>query len=136
MTDAELVAKKLALIETSLRELRTLSRPDALATDVREERFVEHTLLIAIQAALDAASHIVAAERLGEPGTYRELFSLLQRGGFIHAELAAELEKMAGFRNVLVHGYDDVELSIVRDILENRLSDLERFVDLIRGRVT
>ena len=43
---------------------------------------------------------------------------------------------MAGFRNVLVHGYDDVELPIVRDILENRLGDLERFVELIRGRLT
>jgi len=60
----------------------------------------------------------------------------LERGGYISAELAAELEKMAGFRNVLVHGYDDVELPIVRDILENRLGDLERFVELIRGRLT
>jgi uncharacterized protein YutE (UPF0331/DUF86 family) len=34
---------------------------------VRERRFVEHTIQIAIQAALDVASHIISDERLGEP---------------------------------------------------------------------
>ena len=33
--------KKLARIETCVRELRTLARPEAIATDVRERRFVE-----------------------------------------------------------------------------------------------
>ena len=39
---------------------------------------------------------------------------------------------MAGFRNVLVQGYDSVDLAVVRDILEHRLGDLLRFVDVIR----
>jgi hypothetical protein len=43
MTDPELVAKKLAFIETCVRELQTLARPDRIADDLREERFVEHT---------------------------------------------------------------------------------------------
>lgn len=81
MTDPDLVAKKLALIETSVKELRTLARPKVIATDVRERRFVEHTLQIAIQAAIDVASHIVADERLGEPETNRQLFGLLAGAG-------------------------------------------------------
>lgn len=43
MTDAALVAKKLAQVETCLSDLRRLARPDALETDIRERRFVEHT---------------------------------------------------------------------------------------------
>src|SRR2546427_12952193 len=58
VTDEPLIAKKLAMIETCVEDLQRLSRPDALAKDVREARFVERTLQIAIQAALDAASHI------------------------------------------------------------------------------
>ena len=42
---------------------------------------------------------------------------------------------MAGFRNVLVHGYVDVNLDVVRDIVERRLVDLERFVVAIRARL-
>lgn len=135
MTDPELIAKKLALIETCVRELRTMARLETLAEDIREQRFVERTLQIAIQAALDAASHIVADERLGEPSTYRQLFELLEKADYISLELSTELEKMAGFRNVLVHGYDSVDLAIVKDIVENRLDDLEQFAKLIRDRL-
>ena len=44
MTDPGLVAKKLAFIETCVRELRTLARPERIADDLREERFVENHL--------------------------------------------------------------------------------------------
>ena len=47
MTDPDLVAKKLAVIETSVRELRTLARPEEVTRDVKEQRFVEHTLQVA-----------------------------------------------------------------------------------------
>ena len=134
MTDPELVAKKLALIETCVRELRTLARPEAIRSDVREERFVEHTLQIAIQAALDAASHLVSDERLGEPETNRELFDLLARAGRVRADLASRLRNMAGFRNVIVHGYQDVDLGVVEDVLRHHLDDLLEFVAAIRGR--
>ena len=76
MTDLDLVAKNLAFIETWVRELRDLGRPDKLEEDVHEGRFVAHTLQIAIYAAMDVASHIVSDERLGEPRTNRELFDL------------------------------------------------------------
>jgi uncharacterized protein YutE (UPF0331/DUF86 family) len=133
VTDPELVAKKLALIETCVRELQSLARPDVIRTDVREERFVEHTLQIAIQAALDVASHIVSDERLGEPETNRALFDLLARAGKLPAGLAATLRDMAGFRNVIVHGYQDVDLAVVEDVLRNHLGDLLAFVTAVRA---
>ena len=67
MTDPELVAKKLSRLETYLVELRRLGRPDRIRDDIRERRFIEHTLQQAIQTAIDVASHIVSDERLGEP---------------------------------------------------------------------
>ena len=135
VTDADLVAKKLAAIETWVTELRRLSRPEEIARDVREERFVEHTLQIAIQAALDVASHIASDERLGEPRTHRQLFELLSRAGWLDEGLAASLRDMAGFRNILVHGYAEVDTRIVRDMVEHRLGDLLAFVAAIRARI-
>ncbi len=135
MTDAPLIAKKLAAIETCVRELRQLARPDILESDVREARFVEHTLQIAIQAALDVASHIVSEQRLGEPATHKQLFDLLAAHGWVAAEAVPVLRDMAGFRNVLVHGYDEVDLTIVRDVLESHLGDLVDFVAAVRARM-
>ena len=105
MTDSDLVAQKLAEVETYLHELRTLARLDRLLTDLKEQRFVCHTLQLAVQAVLDVASHIVSDERLGEPANLRELFVLLARGGWIEREQVPSLQKMAGFRNLLVHEY-------------------------------
>ena len=134
MTDPELIAKKLAYIETCVQELRTLARPEAIRHDVRERRFVEHTLQIAIQAALDVASHIVSDERLGEPETNRALFDLLAASGRLPAPMARTLGDMASFRNVVVHGYQAVDLGVVEDVLKNHLDDLLAFVATIRRR--
>lgn len=136
MTDAELVAKKLAEIESRVQELRSLADLDRLRSDLKEERFVTHTLQLAVQAALDVASHIVADERLGEPQTNQDLFSLLERHGWIEPGLAERLRDMARFRNLLVHGYAGVDLDFVADIVRNDLADLDQFAAAIRGRMT
>jgi uncharacterized protein YutE (UPF0331/DUF86 family) len=43
---------------------------------------------------------------------------------------------MAGFRNVLVHGYAAVDPAIVVDIVAHRLDDFTAFVTAIRRMVT
>jgi uncharacterized protein YutE (UPF0331/DUF86 family) len=136
MTDAELIAKKLAFIETCVRELRELARPELIEQDLREERFVAHTLQLAIQAALDVASHIVSDERLGEPSTNRQLFESLVTNRWVPQTLAQPLAQMAGFRNVLVHGYEDVDKAVVRDVVERHLGDLLAYVAAIRAKTT
>lgn len=135
MTDAGLVAKKLALIETYLAELKRLARPELVESDVRERRFVEHTLQIAIQACQDVASHIVSDDRLGEPATNQELFAILAREGWIDATSSDALRRAIGFRNILVHGYAVVEPHLVRDVLENHTGDLLAFVVAIRKKL-
>ena len=135
MTDPGLLAKKLAFIETCVAELRRLARPEMIDTDIREERFVEHTLQVAIQAAQDVASHIVSDERLGEPRTNRELFDLLVRAGWLTEQEAVPLGNMVGFRNILVYGYGDLDLSVVQDILENHLEDLLHFAAIVGARL-
>ncbi len=135
MTDANLVAKLLGKLESYVRELRSLARPELIRTDVREERFVEHTLQLAIQAALDVASHIVSDDRLGEPSTNSQLFEILVRHGWIPEELSDTLRQLVGFRNILVHGYSDVDLDIVRQIVETDLGDLLDFASAIRSQL-
>lgn len=132
MTDLDLLLKRLAFIDTCLRQLRDLAKPDLLTTDIKERRFVEHTLQVALQAIQDIASHLVAEEKLGEPRTNSELLQLLAGAGWISADLAQRLRQAIGFRNVLVHGYTEVDLQILKDILANRSADLASFSAEIR----
>jgi uncharacterized protein YutE (UPF0331/DUF86 family) len=135
VTDVEILEKKLAFIETCVRELRQLSQPERIAHDIREERFVAHTLQIAIQAALDIASHIMSDERLGEPRTNQELFDLLQRHHWLSSALTAIMRKMVGFRNIVVHSYQSIDPEIMRDIVEHRLDELLAFTSAITSRL-
>lgn len=135
MTDHELVLKKLAFIETCLQELRSLARPEVIEHDVKERRFIEHTLQVCIQAVQDVASHIVSDQRLGEPTTNTGLFSLLAGANWLPHEVATALRAAIGFRNVLVHGYTAVDLGVLRNVLVEHLGDIERFVGEIRSRI-
>jgi len=116
VTDPDLLEKKLAFIETCVSELQRLAIADKIDTDLKERRFIEHTLQLAIQACLDAASHVVSDDRLGEPNTNQELFRLLARAGRLSQELARSLSAAAGFRNVLVRGYAEVDSRVTRDV--------------------
>jgi uncharacterized protein YutE (UPF0331/DUF86 family) len=135
MVDAELVEKKLAFIETCVDDIRRLANLELIESDIREERFVSHTLQLAIQAALDVASHLVSDMRLGEPETNRELFSLLHEGLGIPDVLVDTLARMAGFRNILVHGYQALDRQILRHVAEHNLDDLNSFVNAVRTRL-
>lgn|GEM_PF-271478 len=135
MVDGDLVLKKLSFVESRVREFRTMARPGLIEADIREERFVVHTLQLAIQAALDSASYIVSDQRLGEPETNRQLFDLLAKDGWLSAELTDSLRDMTGFRNLVVHGYETVDPRIVRDIIDNHLGDLLAFTKAIRDKL-
>jgi uncharacterized protein YutE (UPF0331/DUF86 family) len=131
VTDPDLVGKRLAIIDDMVASLRRadLSR---LQQDEREQRFVLHTLQIAIQAAIDVALHLVSEDRAGEPKSYGDAFILLARRDMIPFDLAKKLEGMAGMRNVIVHVYADVDLERIRRAVEHDLSDLLSFVAAIR----
>jgi uncharacterized protein YutE (UPF0331/DUF86 family) len=135
MTDVDLIEKKLAFIETCLRQLRDLCQPERIPVDIREERFAAHTLQIAIQAVQDVASHIVSEGRLGEPETNRALFDLLCANGWLDPELSGMIQRMIGFRNIVVHGYQHLNPIILQDLVVNRLDDLLAFTSAIRSRL-
>ena len=135
MTDRELVAKRLAYVVTCVEDLRRHAQPDRIGSDPVQSRFIEHTLQLAIQAMLDAASGIVSGERLGEPRTNHELLDLLARGDWIPAEHVDRYRRIVGFRNVLVHQYLQVDPEIVRDVVTRQLDDLLAFVSSVREKL-
>ena len=45
------------------------------------------------------------------------------------------MRKMAGFRNVVVLGYQELDKAVLVDIVTHRLGDLLAFVEAIRWRL-
>jgi uncharacterized protein YutE (UPF0331/DUF86 family) len=107
------------------RYARTVKRGE-LDTDRETWLKVKGALEVAAQCTIDLALEIVTRRALGTPQTYREAFGLLGRAGVIEPALAAELEKWAGLRNVLVHVYTTLDLDRVHEAL-SRTDALRRF---------
>jgi len=55
------------------------------------------------------------------------MFKVLKEEGVIGKELAAKLEDMARFRNLLVHRYGEVDNKRVLEIIKHDLRDIEEF---------
>jgi uncharacterized protein YutE (UPF0331/DUF86 family) len=60
----------------------------------------------------------------------------LAQAGWLQRAQSDRLRRLAGFRNLVVHGYAAVDPAIVRDVVENRLGDLVDFVAAIRARLS
>jgi uncharacterized protein YutE (UPF0331/DUF86 family) len=60
---------------------------------------------------------------------------MIAKQGWLPRRLAETMTAIVGFRNILVLGYQTVDLRIMRDVVDNRLDDLLAFVDAIRIRL-
>lgn len=128
MPDRDVVLAKVAAIQRCLKRIRETTRldPGSLDDIDRQDIFVLN-LQRAVQASIDLATHVVASEGLGLPETIKGNFGLLRDAGVLTGELAEKMEAMVGFRNIAVHEYQAIDKEVLKAILSNNLSDLERF---------
>ena len=66
---------------------------------------------------------------------YADTFKVLQESGLIGVDHYRVMEKLAKFRNVVVHHYDKVDETIVMSILQKHLDEFLVFRDVILGIV-
>ena len=93
----------------------------------------------AAEQAIDLANHIIRKEKLGFPKESKESFEILARATVIPQELADKLKGMVGFRNIMVHQYQEMDIKIMVDVIEHHLDDLVFFTTQVmefgRGRM-
>ncbi len=91
-----------------LRSLRSQGRAAFESDEVVQDRADRHAQLLA-QACADVALHILAATGAAAPETYAEALVQLGATGIISPALAAKVAGAVRLRNILVHGYLDVD---------------------------
>jgi uncharacterized protein YutE (UPF0331/DUF86 family) len=129
--DQNTVCERLHALERYSQELRALRErlsKELLEADIGNQWTVEHGLQVAIECVFDVASHWVAAERLGTPANYREAIELLGKHGVLSPDFVEHNLGMAGFRNVMVHEYLDVDLDVVWRMLDEAPDQFDEFI--------
>ena len=124
----DVVRNKVATIERCLKRVREEFRDDPRRLD---DQTVQDAVVLNLQraceASIDLAMRLVARERLGLPQESREAFRVLEAAGAISADLSLRLQRMVGFRNVVVHAYQELSRPILLAIVQTRLGDFEEF---------
>lgn len=125
--DPALVRRDLVALDAAVQQLRrhTGGSPEALK-NVGEAWAIERGLQICVQNCLDVATHLAAAAGR-DVADYTTAIDRLGELGVLPDDFARRFRAVAGFRNVLVHGYLDVDAALVHRILNERLDDFEVF---------
>jgi len=131
LVDRFVVDARIAKIREYVALLRKIYRQNEEKTLLKDPLVygnAERYLQLAIQCVLDISNHIVADLRLNLPADNRELFEMLAEHKVLSKSLSARLTSMAGFRNILVHEYLEIDRKRVFSALKNDLGDFEKFI--------
>lgn len=113
-----------------MRPLTARPRSD-FSADPYLRDIVERNLEIAAQCCLDISHRIISLENARKPSNYYEAILILSELDILPAEFAQEFAPIAGFRNILVREYIQVDWDLVYKNLQ-QIGDLEHFSVFIR----
>lgn len=134
--DRDILAERAMAVERHLA--RVGERLPADATDFRPATDASDAVILhlwqATQIVIDLAMGACVSLNLGAPGTYAEAFRKLERAGVLDARLADVLVRAAGFRNVVAHAYDTLDMARVHTAARNGPADLRAFLVVLRDR--
>lgn len=129
---SDVIMNKTAIIEKCMKRINEEyeGKPENLMHFTKQDSIILN-IQRAAEACIDLAMHVVAEKAYGIPQNSRDAFELLEANGYITAYLGSRLKAMVGFRNIAVHDYQMVNLSIVQKIIEYHLDDMKEFAAYI-----
>ena len=136
MVDQAIILKKVGLIRAYVADVRCRLPPEpaAFVADADLHDLVAFHLLLAVQSAIDIATHIIASEGLGVPSSHREAFESLAATGMIDHDLASHVADAVALRNRLAHAYGSVDWRKVHAEAPMHLDVLEEYAARMAAR--
>ncbi len=129
---SEIILNKKISMERCIQQIDTYYALDnglPFATDYLRQDAIAMNLQRACELTIDIANHLIRSKKLGMPQDSRDSFALLQKAGLITIEKMNGLQAMVGFRNTLVHQYQELSLQVMVDVIEHRLRELLDFAN-------
>lgn len=99
--------------------------------DYRKMDAIVLNLQRACELTTDVAMYIVSTRKLGIPQTKKEVFEILLKNNLISNDVCNKMKGMIGFRNIAIHDYKNIDEEILKDVIENHLTDLKEFIRMM-----
>jgi len=91
-----------------------------------------HYLYLMADSCIALAELVIKLKGLRPPQTYAEAFDILGANGILEPEFAYSFAKIAGFRNLLAHDYEEVDSHRICKALTAGLDEVERYLKEIQ----
>ena len=101
-----------------------LSSLDEFESDPRNPAAGESYLRRALEALFDLSRHILAKAFAEAPSEYKSVTAALGRLGVLDDAQVALMLEIAGYRNRMVHFYDEISSHELYEILTRQLDDV------------
>ena len=117
---------KLDMIVENLEKLAILKDKsyDEFQSDFRNIDSSLHRLQTSIQALVDIGSYIIASLGLRAPSNSAEVIEILVEQNLLEKEKQDRYISMIQFRNRIVYLYNDIDIKVLHQILQNELDDI------------
>ena len=106
---------------------KTPASLDLLIGDLDLQDIIVLNLERAIQVCVDIGLHIISDSENPVPETMADTFETLQNAGYLDEATAERMIKAVGFRNTVVHAYQEIDWEIVYRICTEHLNDFQNF---------
>lgn len=132
--DRAVLAERTMAVERHLG--RVAERLPASASEMQPATDVSDAVILhlwqATQIVIDLAIAACLSFKLGTPASYADAFRRLQQANVIEPTLADRLVRAAGFRNVVAHAYDTLDMTRVHATAREGPADLRAFLAVLR----
>jgi len=129
MIDARVIDERLKYIDDMLQ---LLDRVKPLTLDqFKADLTVAHAALYRLQtvfeAMVDVGNHIISAAGMRRAHSREEIMIVLGKEGVLSQRLAEHLRNAMKMRNLIVHGYMEVDLGAVYQVVQTDLNAIREF---------
>jgi uncharacterized protein YutE (UPF0331/DUF86 family) len=135
--DRALLAERTMAVERHLH--RVAARLPASPADLQPASDASDAVILhlwqATQVVIDLATAACLHLGLGTPSTYADAFRRLGAAGVLEEALMSRLMRAAGFRNVVAHAYDTLDMKRVHAAALHGPADLRSFLARLRDRL-
>lgn len=130
---ADIVADRASWVREMIAGVRALPLDSyqAFTDDARTPAAAESHLRRALEALLDLGRHVLAKGFARAVTQYKEIADGLIDAGVLDPKQGALLREMAGYRNRLVHFYDEVTISELYRVCSKQLGDVDAVLNAI-----
>lgn len=128
--DRQLLAERAMAVERHL--IRVAARLPADATELTPASDAADVVILhlwqAVQIVIDLAVAACLRFALSAPQGYADAFRRLHAAGILESDLADRLVRAAGFRNIVAHAYDTLDMARVHHAAMVGPADLRAFL--------